>query len=311
MANRKEVNNRISSVKNIRQITRAMEMVAAARLRRAENRIAQLRPYAKAMRRMTRRAAEEAGTVQHVPILDEREKVSKLGILLVTGDRGLAGAFNANILREGLKLRDQAHVDGQEVVFFVVGRRGDGALTFRKQTVNGSWTGFTDRPAFTDAREIGETLSAAYIDGDVDRVEVVYNRYVSPLTQYVHRLTMLPVQEAEVVGEGVEDLTGSDGEMADPDDQLAEAHSRSYWDYEPDAEELLASVIPDYVDISLYRTLLESAASELGARMTAMSSAAENAETMIDDLTLEMNRVRQAEITQEILEVVGGAEALG
>ena len=294
MANRKEVATQIASVKNIRQITRAMEAVAAARLRKAETRIAHLRPYAQATRNLTRRAAAEAGNVSH------------LAILLITGDRGLAGAFNANIIREGLLLRDRAIADGQQVVFYVVGRRGDGAMTFRKQNIGGAWTGFTDRPAFTDARTIGDALTSAYIDKEIDRIEVVYNRYVSPLTQYVQTMTLLPVQQAEVVGQGSEEENGSA-----EDNELAEAHGHSLWDYEPEPEELLAQLIPDYINTSLYRTLLDSAASELGARMTAMRSAADNAETMIDDLTLEMNRVRQAEITQEILEVVGGAEALG
>jgi F-type H+-transporting ATPase subunit gamma len=306
MANRKEVTNQISSVKNIRQITRAMEMVAAARLRRAENRIGHLRPYAQSMRRLTRTAAAEAGTLPKVPILVEREKVRKVAILLVTGDRGLAGAFNANILREGLRLRDENIEKGRSVVFYAVGRRGEGALSFRNQDVAESWTGFTDRPAFTDARAIGESLASAYVDGEVDLIEVVYNRYVSPLTQYVQRQTLLPVQQAAVVGEGAEDEEAQADESA-----AASAHHHSLWEYEPEPEELLARLIPDYLNTSLYRNLLESAASELGARMTAMKSAAENAETMIDDLTLEMNRVRQAEITQEILEVVGGAEALG
>jgi F-type H+-transporting ATPase subunit gamma len=306
MANRKEVATQIASVKNIRQITRAMEAVAAARLRKAENRIAHLRPYAQARQSLTRRAAAEAGNLSHLPILDERKKVRRLAILLITGDRGLAGAFNANIIREGLQIRDRAIENGQEVVFYVVGRRGDGAMTFRKQNIGESWTGFTDRPAFTDARAIGDALTSAYIDGDIDRIEVVYNRYVSPLTQHVQTLTLLPAQQAEVVGQGTEDENDSGEES-----ELAEAHSRSLWEYEPEPEELLAQLIPDYINTSLYRTLLDSAASELGARMTAMRSAADNAETMIDDLTLEMNRVRQAEITQEILEVVGGAEALG
>lgn len=306
MANRKEVTNQISSVKNIRQITRAMEAVAAARLRRAETRIEHLRPYAQANRRLTQRAAEQAGNVSHLPILTEREVVKTLAIVLITGDRGLAGAFNANIIREGLQQRDQAISEGKEVVFYVVGRRGDGALTFRKQTVVNAWTGFTDRPGFEHARDIGEDLAAAYIDEEVDRVEVIYNRYVSPLTQHVYTQTLLPVQEAGITGEGSEDEAG-----VEPEGELAEAHARASWEYEPEPEELMARLIPDYLNISLFRMLLESAASELGARMTAMRSAADNAEQMIDDLTLEMNRVRQAEITQEILEVVGGAEALG
>jgi F-type H+-transporting ATPase subunit gamma len=308
MATRKEVKNRIASVKNINKITRAMEMVAAARLRRAEQRIAALRPYAQAIRKLTRRAAEEAGDVPRVPVLEEREQVGKVGILLVTGDRGLAGAFNTNIIREGLRLKREFESDGAEVSFAVVGRRGVSALTFRKEPLLDTYTGFTDRPGFANAREIGEALTSYYVDEDLDRAELVYNRYVSPMTQYVRRQTLLPVQQAEVFGEGVEELAPEEPEG---DEQLVEAHKRALWIYEPEPEELLAQLIPEYVNVSLYRALLESAASEHGARMTAMRNAAENAESMMDDLTLEMNRVRQAEITQEILEVVAGAEALG
>jgi F-type H+-transporting ATPase subunit gamma len=188
----------------------------------------------------------------------------------------------------------------------VVGRKGVSALTFRKLDVRTSYVGFTDRPAFANAREIGEELVARYVEGDLDRVELVYNRYVSPLTQHVWRQTLLPLQQADVIGEGAE------ADAADSEPTEAErAQAKSQWEYEPEPEELLARLIPEYVTISVYRALLESAASELGARMTAMRNAAENAETMMEDLTLEMNRVRQAEITQEILEVVAGAEALG
>ena len=168
-----------------------------------------------------------------------------------------------------------------------------------------AYTGFTDRPAFANAREIGDDLTAAYVDGELDRVDLIYNRYVSPMTQYVRRQTLLPLQQAEVFGEGISE----DAETEES--EIEKAHKRSLWDYEPEAEELLARLVPDYVNISVYRALLESAASEHGARMTAMRNAAENAQEMIEKLTLEMNRARQAEITQEILEVVGGAEALG
>ena len=305
MATQKEVRNRIASVKNIHKITRAMEMVAAARLRRAEQRIDDLRPYAQAMRKLTKLAAEHAGEIPRVPVLVERPEVRRAGILLVTGDRGLAGAFNTNIIREGLRLGREFGSDGAEVTYSVVGRRGESALSFRKQPLAESYTGFTDRPAFANAREIGEKLTSHYVDEDFDRVEVIYNRYVSPLTQYVRRQTLLPLQQAEVFGEGIEE------EAEAEETEIEKAHSRSLWIYEPEPEELLGRLIPDYVNISVYRALLESAASELGARMTAMRSASENAETMIEDLTLEMNRVRQAEITQEILEVVAGAEALG
>ena len=306
MATQKEVKNRIASVKNIHKITRAMEMVAAARLRRAEQRIDHMRPYAQAIRKMTKQVADAAaGVIPRIALLTEREDVKRVGVVLVTGDRGLAGAFNTNIIREGIRLKREFAADGAEVDFSVIGRRGNSTMTFRGESVSSSYVGFTDRPAFTDAREISRDVTAAYVDEQLDRVELVYNRYVSPLTQYVRRQTLLPMQEAEVFGEGIPEPE----EPADPD--LAEAHEKAYWDYEPDPEQLLPMLFEEYVDLSVYRALLESSASELGARMTAMRSAAENAQDMIGDLTLAMNRARQAEITQEILEVVGGAEALG
>jgi len=306
MATQKEVSTRIAAVKNVHKITRAMEMVAAARLRRAEQRIDAMRPYAQAIRKMTQRVAEAAeGKITRVELLTEREQISKVGILLVTGDRGLAGAFNTQIIREGLRLKGEYRAEGTETVFSVVGRRGNSTLSFRGEDVQSAYIGFTDRPAFTDAREISRELTTAYVDGHLDRVDLVYNRYVSPLTQYVRRQTLLPLQQAEVFGEGVP-------EPEQPaDEELAEAHMRGSWYYEPDPEVLLPQLFEEYADLSVYRALLESAASELGARMTAMRNASENAQDMIRDLTLEMNRVRQAEITQEILEVVAGAEALG
>jgi F-type H+-transporting ATPase subunit gamma len=305
MASQKEVKSRIASIANIQKITRAMEMVAAARLRRSEQRIADLRPYSEGMRKLTRIASAHAGGVPRVPVLAERENVQKVGLVLVTGDRGLAGAFNSNIIREGMRSAARVREEGAEPIFSVVGRKGVSALTFRKQELVGEYVGFTDRPSFADAREIGEALTARYVDEEVDRVELIYNRFVSPLTQYVWRQTLLPLQQAEVVGEGAEEE-----EEATTEDESEGPQSRSEWFFEPDAEELLGRLIPEYVTISVYRALLESAASELGARMTAMRNAAENAESINDELTLEMNRARQAEITQEILEVVGGAEAL-
>jgi len=307
MASQKEVKSRIASIKNINKITRAMEMVAAARLRRSEQRIADLRPYSEGMRKLTRIASAHAGGVPRVPVLAERENVQKVGIVLITGDRGLAGAFNSNIIREGMRAAERVRGEGAEPIFSVVGRKGVSALTFRKQELAGEYVGFTDRPAFSNAREIGEALTASYVDEQVDRVELIYNRFVSPLTQYVWRQTLLPLQQAEVVGEGAEEEEQE--EQPESTDSGVD-QSRSEWFFEPDAEELLGRLIPEYVTISVYRALLESAASELGARMTAMRNAAENAESINDELTLEMNRARQAEITQEILEVVAGAEAL-
>src|SRR5215208_6644385 len=296
MATQKDVKNRISSVKNIQKITRAMEMVAAARLRRAEQRIEHLRPYAGAIRRMTRRVVEAVENIPSMPILEEHDQENRVGLLLVTGDRGLAGPFNSQIIRAGNRRAAELEADGKEVVWFASGRRGVSSLSFRGRDVAGAYTGFTDRPAYANAREIADDLVQHYIDNELDRVEVIYNHYVSPLTQEVSHETLLPLQQIDVL---------TDDEDGDDDER-----QKASWLYEPEPEEILQRLIPDYVEISIYRALLESTASEHGARMTAMRNAQENASEMIDDLTLEMNRQRQAEITQEIMEVVAGAEGL-
>jgi F-type H+-transporting ATPase subunit gamma len=303
----KDVKSRISSVKNIQKITRAMEMVAAARLRRAEQRIEALRPYAGAIRRMTRQAAEAAGNVPNLPILNQHESEEKIAILLVTGDRGLAGAFNSQIVRAGIRAGTEYEGGGKSTVWYASGRRGVSSLAFRGRDAAGAYTGFTDRPAYANAREIAADLMAAYVDGEVDRVEIVYNRYVSPLTQEVTRETLLPLQEATIMGDDGE--ADSLGERASEGEHAEHQHS-ALVEYEPDPDAILERLIPAYVEISIYRALLESTASEHGARMTAMRNASENAGDIIKDLTLEFNRERQAAITQEIMEVVAGAESL-
>ena len=302
----RDVKNRISSVQNIRKITRAMEMVAAARLRRAEQRIERLRPYAGAIRRMTRQAAEAAGAeMSSLPILKEHESQDKVAILLVTADRGLAGAFNSQIIRAGVRAAAQYESEGKTVSFYATGRRGVSSLTFRGREVIGGYTGFTDRPGYANAREIAEALMAAYIDGEVDRVDIFYNGYVSALTQEVRRETLLPMQQATVLEGGEHDVDKDEEKSSDD-----KSGHHALVEYEPDPAEILQRLIPDYVEISIFRALLESTASEHGARMTAMRNASENAGEVIEDLTLEMNRARQAEITQEIMEVVAGAESL-
>jgi F-type H+-transporting ATPase subunit gamma len=298
MASLKDIRSRIGSVQNVRKITRAMEMISAARLRRAEQRIEALRPYADALRRMTARASHAADNIPNLPILQDRENVETVGILLITGDRGLAGPFNSQIVRAGNRRAAELRRDGEEILWYAVGRRGVSSLEFRQLELGGSWTGFTDRPAFADARRIGDGMAAAYVDGKVDRVEIVYNGYISPVNQEVREETLLPLQQADVIG------VEGDGEDEDASD------SRALWIYEPDPEEILARLVPDYVEISIYRALLESTASEHGARMSAMRNASDNAGELIDDLTLAANRQRQAEITQEIMEVVAGAEGL-
>jgi F-type H+-transporting ATPase subunit gamma len=305
MPTTQEVRSRIDSVKNIQKITRAMEMVAAARLRRAEQRIQELRPYASALRRMTRQAAEAAGDLPRLPILIEHEQVNSVGLLLIAGDRGLAGAFNSNIVRRGVAAGREHSSEGRKPVYFASGKRPASSLTFRGMEPAESFTGFTDRPAYADARRIAERLMAAYIDEEVDRVEIFYNGYESAVSQVVRHETLLPLQQASVLEEGDDSDEDGDGEGDD-----RERDARALVEYEPDPEEILRRLVPDYVEVSIYRALLESTASEHGARMTAMRNASDNARGLIDDLTLEMNRARQAEITQEIMEVVAGAEGL-
>jgi F-type H+-transporting ATPase subunit gamma len=295
----RDVRNRIDSVKNIQKITSAMQMVAAARLRRAEQRIEALRPYADAIRRMTRLAAEAAGSVPSLPILVEHESVQKVGLLVVAGDRGLAGAFNSNAVRAGVAAGREHQAEGRTPVYFASGRRPASSLAFRGLDVVDSFTGFTDRPAYADARSIAERLMAAYIDGEVDRVDIFYNGYVSALSQVIRRETLLPLQQASILGDAQERHEDAEEEKA-----------IGNFEYEPEPEEILKRLVPDYVEVSIYRALLESSASEHGARMTAMQNASDNARTLIDDLTLQMNRARQAEITQEIMEVVAGAEGV-
>src|SRR5882757_4374365 len=233
----RDVKNRIASVQNIRKITRAMEMVAAARLRRAEQRIVHLRPYAGAIRRMTRQAAEAAQNVPNLPILADRPDASKVGIVIMTGDRGLAGAFNSQVIRAAVRGAVEHEREGRETIFYASGRRGVSSLTFRKREPKGTYTGFTDRPAYANAREIADDVVAAFVDGDLDRVEVYYNAYESPLTQKVTSEVLLPLQQATVVeAEHMEsDLEGGE-----------DSGHTALTEYEPDPGEILARLVPDY-----------------------------------------------------------------
>src|ERR1700733_9535426 len=297
MPSQRDVKDRISSVKNIQKITRAMEMVAGARLRRAEQRIAALRPYADALRRMTRQAAQAAGAeAMRLPLLSEHDSTQNVGVLLVTGDRGLAGGFNSQIIRAGVRISAEYAEDGLQTQWYATGRRGVSSLNFRGYELIGSYTGFADRPAYADARTIADDLIQSYVDGRVDRVEMVFNSYVSPLTQNVTRQRLLPLSHQAISG----DEDGGQDAPAKP----------TPGDYEPEPEKILTRLVPDYIEISIYRALVESAAGFFGAQMTAMRSASENAGEIITDYTLQMNRARQAEITQEIMEVVAGAEGL-
>jgi F-type H+-transporting ATPase subunit gamma len=300
MASQRDVRNKIASVKNIQKITRAMEMVAAARLRRAEQRIQALRPYAEAVGRMTRQAAAAAGAeASRLPLLNEHESTNNVGLLIVTGDRGLAGGFNSQVIRAAVRSHGELAEQGIESAWYATGRRGVSSLAFRGYELNGSYTGFADRPAYADARTIADDLIEGYVDGKLDRVEIVYNAYISPLTQRVTQEQLLPLSHETI--QDTDQDAGASGEGEGP---------RALVDYEPDPEQILRRLIPDFVEISIYRALVESAAGFFGAQMTAMRSASENAGEIITEYTLQMNRARQAEITQEIMEVVAGAEGL-
>jgi F-type H+-transporting ATPase subunit gamma len=302
MASQRDVRNKITSVKNIQKITRAMEMVAAARLRRAEQRIAALRPYADGIGRMTRQAARAAGAnAAQVPLLVEHESEANVGLLLITGDRGLAGGFNSQIIRAGARIASEQAEQSRTTIWYASGRRGVSSVSFRGHELAGSYTGFSDRPAYADARTIADDLMQGYLDGRLDRVDIVYNAYVSPLTQRVTREALLPVAQAPFSPEGAElEAADADGGERRP----------APVDYEPDAAEILKRLVPDFVEISIYRALVESTAGFFGAQMTAMRSASDNAGEILTEYTLQMNRARQAEITQEIMEVVAGAEGL-
>jgi F-type H+-transporting ATPase subunit gamma len=294
MASTQELKRRVRSITNTRKLTRAMELVASARLRRSQARIEAMRPYADRMMELMSGTARAAGSVR-LPLLQRRENVQTVAIVPITGDRGLAGAFNAQVLRRSFALMREAEAAGQQVRFFSSGKKAQSTLRFRRLPLEHAWTGFSDRPAYADAQVIAHALADAYVNGEVDRVLIVYNAFVSPLVQRVTVSEVLPIPE---------DVLTTDEE------EREQAAVAGDFIYEPEPEQILERLLPVYVETELYRALLESAASEQGARMTAMRNASKAAGELIDNLTLAMNRARQAEITQEILEVVAGADAL-
>lgn len=294
MAAVQDLKRRIRSVRNTRKITRAMELVAAAKLRRAEARITALRPYAETMNELIAGVGRAAASVR-LPLLEQREEIESVAIVPLTGDRGLAGAFNAQIMRRAFALERAVLGEGKAVRWIAVGKKGRSTLTFRRRELDGAYMGFTDRPGYEDAQAIAHRVGELFTSGEVDRVVLVYNTYVSALTQRVTEQDILPISR---------DILETDEEERQAD------VLRGDFIFEPEPEQILERLLPVYLETQVYRALLESTASEQGARMTAMRNASKNAGELIDTLTLRMNRARQAEITQEILEVVGGAEAL-
>jgi F-type H+-transporting ATPase subunit gamma len=293
VASVQDIKRRIRSVRNTRKITRAMELVAAAKLRRAQARIEAMRPYADRMLELMAGTARASTSLRGFPLLQRRDVQTAL-VVPLTGDRGLAGAFNAQVLREAFAVERRLRADGVGVSFGVSGKKGASTLRFRRYEVERAWTGFSDRPEYHDAQVIAHHVAELYANGDVDSVRIVYNHFESALVQRVVDAEILPIPEHAFEREDEERQAALVGDFI----------------YEPEPEQILERLLPVYVETEIYRALLESAASEQGARMTAMRNASKNAADLIDNLTLQMNRARQAEITQEILEVVAGADAL-
>jgi F-type H+-transporting ATPase subunit gamma len=296
MASLQDLRRRIASVRNTRKITKALELVAGARLRRAQSRIEEMRPYADRMQELMVGTARAASSLRNLALLQPREEVRRVAFVVVTGDRGLAGPFNGQVLRRAFELERQARAEGQEVVWLVVGRKGASTLRFRRYEVTAQWAGFADKPGYHDAQAVGHRLAELYEAEEVDRVVLIYNRFESALVQRVTTTDLLPIQEDVLTAEEFvhQDLEGPSADFI----------------YEPEPEEILQRLLPVYLETEIYRALLESAAAFLASQMTAMRNASKNAGELIDNLTLSLNRARQAEITQEILEVVAGADAL-
>ena len=290
----REYRARIKSAQTTKKITRAMELIAASRIQKALGRVRSSAPYARAVTHAVSAVATYSN-VDHV-LTTEPEKITRAAIVVFASDRGLAGAFNANVLRASEELATLLHGQGKEVVYYLIGRRAVGYFSFRKRAFEKVWTGDTDEPQFTTAQEIGETLVAKFIQGEdeggVNEIHIVYNRFVSMLTQEPEVVRLLPLE----IVEGVEDP--GDTEVF------------PLYEFEPDANTVLDALLPVYIDSRIFNAMLQSAASKHAATQKAMKSASDNADTLIRDYTRLANNARQAEITQQISEIVGGADAL-
>ncbi|MFU8852631.1 F0F1 ATP synthase subunit gamma [Micromonospora sp. SL1-18] len=295
---------RIRSAKSMKKITKAMELVATSRIAKAQTRVAASLPYAKAITDVLTALASNA-RIDH-PLLTPRERVRRAGVLLVTSDRGLAGGYSSNAIKTAESLIARLRADGKEPVLYVIGRKGVTFYRFRNRDIEASWTGFSEQPGFSDAREVGETLIKAFtggaddVDGGpgadgvlgIDELHIVYTEFKSLMTQTPVSRIIGPMQVDER-----------------PRSEAPQGLLPAY-EFEPEAEALLDALLPKYINTRIYAALLESAASESAARRRAMKSATDNAEEMIEKYTREMNSARQAGITQEISEIVGGANAL-
>ncbi|KQR52495.1 ATP synthase F0F1 subunit gamma [Leifsonia sp. Leaf336] len=285
---------KIKSAQTTKKITRAMELISASRIQKAQARVAASTPYARAITRAVSAVATYSN-VEHV-LTTEPEKIERAAIVIFSSDRGLAGAFNSNVLKESEKLAELLRSQGKEVVYFLVGRKAQGYFSFRRRAFERVWTGNTDSPEFEQAKEIADAILESFLrdasDGGVDEIHVIYNRFVSMLTQEPQIVRLLPLE----VVEGVEE----------PD----RTQVLPLYEFEPDVNTVLDSLLPVYIESRIFNAMLQSAASKHAATQKAMKAASDNADKLITDYTRLANNARQAEITQQISEIVGGADAL-
>jgi F-type H+-transporting ATPase subunit gamma len=288
-AQQRVVRRRIRSVQSTMKITRAMELISASRVARAQQRVEQARPYTEEITAALENVVSTEVVLSH-PLLEQRHEANAAAVLVVTSDRGLAGPYNANVLRTAEELMAHLRDDGIEPKLYVTGRKGVAYYRFRRRPIEESWTGFSHGPSYDDARTVVRVLVEAFLDHQVDQIHAVFTDYVSAATQraVARRFVPLVIEEVE---EG-------------PPEPIPQ------YLYEPSPERLLDALLPRYVEARVFTAMLESAASEHAARRRAMKAATDNAEELIEDLTREYNQARQAQITQEIMEIVGGAEAL-
>lgn len=284
---------KIKSAQTTKKITRAMELISASRIQKAQARVAASTPYSRAITQAVSAVATYSN-IEHV-LTTEPETINRAAVVIFASDRGLAGAFSSQVLREAEQLSELLREEGKDVVYYLVGRKALAYFSFRRRVSEGSWTGGTDRPEFDTAQEIGEALLSAFLrdaeDGGVDEIHLVYNRYVSMVTQVPQVVRLLPL---EIV----------DGEESDT------SATMPLYEFEPDAETVLDALLPVYIESRIFNAMLQSAASEHASRQKAMKSASDNADKLIKDYTRLSNNARQTEITQQISEIVGGADAL-
>jgi F-type H+-transporting ATPase subunit gamma len=285
---------RIKSAQTTKKITRAMELISASRIAKAQQRVAASTPYARAVTRAVS-AVATFSNVQHI-LTTEKENVDRAAVVIFASDRGLAGAFSSSVLKEAEELSTLLRSQGKDVVYYLVGRKAVGYFAFRRRDSARAWTGGTDQPEFSTAKEIGDELVEAFVrdtaEGGVDEIHIVYNRFVSMVTQTPEVVRLLPLE----VVEGVEQPGNTD--------------ALPLYEFEPDADAVLDALLPVYIESRIFNAMLQSAASEHAARQRAMKSASDNADTLIRDYTRLANNARQSEITQQISEIVGGADAL-